>query len=116
LYRLEIKPLSVNDVWRGRRFKTPDYRAYEQHCFLILPNAVEIPEGRLELKIRFCLSSAGGDIDNPTKPILDILQKKYGFNDSRIYRLLIEKVITKKGGEFVEFSIGALPQAQEQAA
>jgi Holliday junction resolvase RusA-like endonuclease len=108
LHRIEIKPLSVNDVWRGRRFKTPDYKAYEQHCFLILPNAVEIPEGRLELKIKFGLSSAGGDIDNPTKPILDILQKKYGFNDSRIYRLAIEKVITKKGAEFIEFEINRM--------
>jgi Holliday junction resolvase RusA-like endonuclease len=108
LHRIEIKPLSVNKVWQGKRFKTPDYKAYEQFCMLSLPRAMEIPEGKLELKMRFGLSNAAADIDNPTKPILDILQKKYGFNDSRIYRLEIEKVKTEKGAEFFEFAINGM--------
>ena len=26
---IEIKPLSVNTAWKGRRFKTDAYKAYE---------------------------------------------------------------------------------------
>jgi len=34
--RVDIKPLSVNEAWRGRRFKTPEYRKYERDI-LTLP-------------------------------------------------------------------------------
>jgi len=33
------------------------------------------PEGNLNLTIKYGLSSVTSDIDNPTKPFLDILQK-----------------------------------------
>jgi Holliday junction resolvase RusA-like endonuclease len=45
------------------------------------------------------------DIDNPVKPILDIMQKKYNFNDSDIYALNLKKSIVSKGNEFIEFEI-----------
>ena len=28
--RVFIKPLSVNEAWRGRKFKTPKYKQYEK--------------------------------------------------------------------------------------
>lgn len=45
------------------------------------------------------------DIDNPTKLILDILQKRYGFNDKMIYELNLKKEIVKKGKEYFSFCI-----------
>ena len=36
--------------------------------------------------------------------VIDILSKKYGFNDNRIYQLFLTKQIVKKGNEFIEFS------------
>lgn len=103
--KLTIKPLSVNKVWAGRRFKTPAYKEYERELFYLLPKTLKLPEGKIDLKIKWGMSSRGGDIDNPAKPFIDVLQKKYGFNDSRIYRLTLEKSIVPKGLEYVEFDI-----------
>ena len=96
------KPLSVNRVWQGKRFKTAIYKNYEQTLIYCLPK-MEIPKGKLGLKVKFGFSSKKSDIDNPIKPLLDILQKRYGFDDSQIYKLNIEKVDVAKGKEFTEF-------------
>lgn len=103
--KINIRPLSVNDCWRGRRFKTPAYKAYEQEMFYLLPKKMVIPKGKLFVKIRWAFSSKASDIDNPIKPLLDILQKKYGFNDKMIYKLEVGKVDVKKGEEFIDFEI-----------
>ena len=105
--RLDIKPLSVNKVWQGRRFKTKDYKNYEIAVSSILPK-LDIPDGDLLLGIKFGFSSKASDVDNCAKPFIDILQKKYKFNDKRIYRLELEKEDVKKGDEFIEFDIKSI--------
>lgn len=102
--RIKIKPLTVNQAWKGRRFKTKDYKAYEQELWYLLPNQ-NIPKGKLDLEIDVAYSYKGSDIDNFLKPFLDVLQKKYIFNDSLIYRLNVEKKIVKKGQEYIDFKI-----------
>jgi Holliday junction resolvase RusA-like endonuclease len=103
--KINIKPLSVNQCWQGKRFKTPKYKQYEIELLLLLKSNLNIPKGRLSLLITFGLSSKLNDIDNGLKPFIDILQKKYGFNDRDIYKLEVEKVIVPKGKEFIEFEI-----------
>ena len=105
--RLDIKPLSVNEAWQGRRVKTKKYRDYEKAILLML-RPMTIPDGKLELYLKWGFSSAGSDWDNPIKPFQDCLQKKLLFNDNRVFRAVTEKVIVKKGFEFVEFEIKAL--------
>ena len=105
--RINVKPLSVNQVWQGKRFKTKKYKDYEKTVLSILPN-LKIPEGNLKLVLTFGFSSKLSDWDNPIKPLQDILQKKYNFNDSRVFKAEVEKVIVKKGKEFIEFSIESL--------
>ena len=106
--RVNIKALSVNKCWQGKRFKTPEYKKYEKILMLILPNNFVIPKGKFHLDVIFGLSSKLNDIDNGLKPFIDILQKKYGFNDRDIYKLTVEKIIVKKGTEFIDFKIKAL--------
>ena len=101
--RIDIKPLSVNDAYRGRRFKTPEYKQYEHDLMLLLPKELEIPEGKLQVHFKFGLSSKLADYDNPVKALQDIISMKYGFNDNRIYKGTTEKVDVKKGNEFIEF-------------
>ena len=72
----------------------------------LLP-AIEI-ESVHTLQIEFGLSNKASDIDNPVKPILDILQKKYGFNDRDIYELHIKKTIVSKGNEFISINFVSL--------
>ena len=102
--RIDYKPISVNTVWTGRRFKTPAYKKYERDILLLLPR-FKVPEGKLRIELIFGFSNVTSDIDNPIKPLLDILQKKYGFNDSRIYEMHVVKQVVKKKKEFIEFKI-----------
>ena len=102
--RIEIKPLSVNKAWQGRRFKTPEYKAYETELLYKLPN-FEIGKAELRLIIEVGFSNKSSDLDNICKPFQDILQKKLRFNDSQIYQLIMIKKIVKKGSEYIEFKI-----------
>lgn len=102
--RVDIKPISVNTVWQGRRYKTEAYKVYEEELMFKLPNK-KIPSGKLELIVKFGFSSKNADIDNPLKPFLDVLQKYYDFNDRRVYRLIVEKEDVKKGEEYIDFQI-----------
>ena len=110
--RVDIKPLSVNRAWQGRRFKTPEYKAYEQEMLLRLPIAdmTEIPDGDLLVCYEFGLSNILADWDNPVKPFQDILQKKYGFSDARIVEAHVKKVKVPKGAEYASFELIGIGQ------
>ena len=101
---IKIKPLSVNKVWQGKRFKTPAYKKYEREMMLLMPD-VEIPDGQLHVYYEFGFSSSASDIDNPIKPLQDILQKRYGFDDKRIRQLTVSKEKVKKGEEYLIYVI-----------
>ena len=102
---LNKKALSVNKVWQGRRFKTPIYKAYEKELLLTLPNLVIENLLDIKLSITFGYSNRLTDIDNGLKPLIDILQKKYNFNDRYINHLIVKKEIVKKGNEFILIKI-----------
>jgi Holliday junction resolvase RusA-like endonuclease len=105
--KISIKPLSVNEVSQGRRFKTQKYKKYESDVLMLLPS-LAIPEGRLYISLEFGFSNSQSDWDNPIKPFVDILQLKYQFNDNRIYKAEVIKTKVKKGGEFIRFDIRGL--------
>ena len=102
--KVNIKPLSVNDAWQGRRFKTDLYKQYEHDLAFLLPR-LKLPPPPYYIRYIFGVSNAASDFDNPVKPLTDILQKKYGFNDKHIMEAHIKKVIVPKGAEFFEFEI-----------
>ena len=104
---IKIKPISVNQCWQGRRFKTKLYKSFEIELLSKL-KPLEVPAGKLQIFIKFGLSSKNADWDNPIKPFQDILQKKDGFNDRNVYKAVVEKVDVKKGFEFIEFEIKSL--------
>lgn len=101
---INIKPMSVNEAYTGRRFKTDRYRAYADLVYWHLRTAL-VPSGKLKLTIDWYISNPGADVDNPAKPFIDILQKRYGFNDKNIYQLILTKKIISKGNERIEFKI-----------
>ncbi len=104
MIEIKIKPLSVNEAWQGRRFKTVKYDKYINDLLFILPR-IKLPDPPYSLLIEFGYSNVQSDIDNALKPFIDCLQKKYNFNDKLIYKLIVEKVIVKKGNEFINFEI-----------
>lgn len=101
---IKIKPLSINDAWQGKRYKTPEYKKFERDVSLQL-RSCKIPTGPLEIYLEWGFSNSGSDWDNPIKPFVDILQKKYGFNDNRIQLGHVKKTKVKKGEEFIKFHI-----------
>lgn len=108
MIKIDIKPLSVNEAWKGRRFKSDKYKEYENALMYMLPRKYTIPEGDLQITFKFGFSSPLSDWDNGIKTTQDILQKKYGFDDRRIFEGRVKKEIVKKGKEYVEFEITSL--------
>lgn len=106
--RVNVKPLSVNDAWKGKRYKSDEYIAYQTKLLYILPRLVIIPDPPFEIHFKFGFSSSSSDWDNPVKPLQDILSKKYGFNDKLIKRAVVETESVKKGNEYFEFEIKTL--------
>jgi len=106
MYFLKIKPLSVNKLYQGRRFATPELTKYKRDVGLLLPN-LRVPQGRLRVKYHFGISKRT-DGENCIKAFTDILAEKYGFNDNKIYSWEVVKTDVKAGGEFIEFSIEQL--------
>ncbi len=105
MIKINIKPLSVNEAWKGRRYKTNKYKKYHIDCNLLLPGFLVIPKGDLQIYLEWGLSNFGGDWDNPIKPIVDIISMRYGFNDNRIIEGKVRKVKVKKGNEYIKFKI-----------
>ena len=104
MHKIDIKPLSVNAAWQGKRYKTKEYQSYERAVMFMLPK-LKLPEPPFILTLEFGFSSQLADLSNPIKLFEDILQKKYGFNDKEIFKIVATKVHTKKGNEFINFKI-----------
>lgn len=107
MVRLNIKPLSLNSAYRGRRFTTPALSSYKQAIGLLAPKMTQIwsSTSKLEAYYLFGMSSKASDVDNCIKCLQDALAETYGFNDKKIYRVTAEKVDVKVGEEFVAFEI-----------
>lgn len=104
MIKLNIKPLSVNEVWKGKRYKTKKYKQYERDVSFQLTK-FKLPEPPFLIYFEFGVSSKLADIDNPVKPFMDILQKKYGFDDRDVYEMMLKKVDVKKGNEYIKWHI-----------
>jgi Holliday junction resolvase RusA-like endonuclease len=105
---IRIKPLSINECSQGRRFKTAKYEQYERDCIWLLP-PITLPEPPYHISYIFGVSNMQQDVDNPIKPIQDILQKKYRFNDNLVHSITASKVKVKRGSEFISFLITTSP-------
>jgi Holliday junction resolvase RusA-like endonuclease len=100
----KIKPLSVNQCWQGKRFKTQIYKNYESELLYTLPAQI-LPSPPYEIFIEIGFSNKASDLDNVMKPLLDILQKKYGFNDKEIYKMDLTKLLVPKGEEYFKIKM-----------
>jgi len=105
MIKINIKPLSVNRAYKGRRFLTENLKAYQKELQIILPKELKIDFSKLSIFYEFGFSSKASDVDNPVKIITDILAENYGFNDKQIYEIYIKKTIVKKGKEYIKFKI-----------
>jgi Holliday junction resolvase RusA-like endonuclease len=104
-FRINEKPLSVNEAWKGKRFKTQAYKDYEKSILIRMPKKSIDKKEMLRVEFFFGFSSVASDLDNPVKLLLDVAQKKFGFDDKQVFEMNIRKCIVKKGEEFIEIGI-----------
>lgn len=102
---INIKPLSTNRLFQGRRFRTRAYDVYKVDVLYLLGAWMPTIYPKMTLHMRVGLSSKNADLDNTLKAFQDILQAKYKFNDSHIYRINAEKTDVAKGSEFIEVEL-----------
>ena len=109
---IPYKPLSINQAWQGKRYRTPLYTKF----------AIDV--GRLIQRIRpqkpapdapvfahyvWGFSNSQSDIDNPVKPFQDVLFDTWQMKakDHQVQFMIIEKAKAKKGQEFIGFHVDA---------
>lgn len=102
--RLDIKALSVNSAWKGRRFRSDAYKKYQVAVKSQLP-PLQLPPPPYKLSLVFGFSSKASDADNGVKCLQDIIAEHYNFNDKLITELHIKKELVPKGAEFITFNI-----------
>lgn len=108
LNQIFVKPMSVNEVWQGKRFKTKAYDIWREQILLLLPRRVNdhfVGNNKMVLMVEFGVSSKTADLDNLLKPFIDCLQIRYGFDDRQIYRIGATKRYVPKGSEFIRFDL-----------
>lgn len=83
---IPIKPLSVNQAWAGRRFKTPLYKQYEKDIYRLLPIGQYDMNCKEEVYVVYVFYFSAyvlSDNVNPEKLITDILVKRQYLKDDR---------------------------------
>lgn len=98
-FKLDIKALSVNGAWQGKRYKSKGYKQYTEDVakLLMVAKVKPVQEGRLQVTYRFYMKNhKTADNDNPIKPLQDILVSCGVIKDDRfIYRTIAEKIPSK---------------------
>lgn len=102
---LFIKPLSVNEAFKGRRFHTKKHKHWSAKINEMLPKSFVVPKPPFEIYLKFGFSSSASDWDNCIKQCQDSIAGKYKFNDKLIKRGVVETEIVKKGEEYFKFSL-----------
>ena len=105
---INIKPLTVNQAWQGKKFKSPAYKQFSNDIAWLLPRNGKAPSGPIEVYYKFFLKHhATTDFDNLIKPLQDQLVQNFIIEDDRfIYKAIIEKIPSDK--DYIEVTFKEL--------
>ena len=103
--RIDIKPLSVNVGYTGRRWKTKEHREWERSMLFLLPRNLYLPKPPYKIFLKFGFSSGSSDWDNGIKFCCDVIANKYGFNDKLIRAGNVDTEIVPSMQEYIEFEL-----------
>lgn len=108
MIKINIKPLSVNKAFKGRRFHTKEHKEWISKVISLLPPKKDIDFPLLppyQIYLKFGFSSRASDWDNCIKQVQDCLADRYNFNDKLIRRGVVDTEIVPKGKEYFTFKI-----------
>lgn len=72
---IPIKPITVNQAWKGEKYKTPKYKQWRQDVCCLVPRRKKLIKWcKIELDFYIKYYSMT-DVDNLIKPTLDALQE-----------------------------------------
>ncbi len=94
---IELKPISINEAFQGKRFKTKKCKDFENDFMLLAPKRKMI-KGRVEVKYKFYMKNhSRADYDNVIKVVQDlIVECGYIEDDRKIYKATIYKIPSDK--------------------
>lgn len=94
-----------------KKIRSPEYDTYERWLSMLLPKLPNFPAGsRLRIDYVFWFKTDASDVDNPIKPLQDIVSKQYWFNDNKIAYITSRKYIVSPGDEFLQIIVTELPK------
>ena len=107
MFELPLKAVSVNEAYKGRRFKTEKHKLFRDKVDILL-RTFDLPE--LAPKKEFFLvytfyTSTNSDVDNLIKITQDAICTCIGVDDRYLGGLYARKVKVKKGQERIKFDI-----------
>ena len=112
--RVNLKPVSVNAAWQGRRYKTPLYNDFEEAMLWEL-KSLRPPkvEGDYEIHFTFHLRNAvRSDLSNFIKTTEDIIVKSGMVTDDRLcWHMVVDKV--KSDTNFIDFEIKPINRSKD---
>jgi Holliday junction resolvase RusA-like endonuclease len=91
--KLDMGPLSNNKAWKGRHFKTREYKQFESDIIKILPPSREV-RSKSEVFVHYVyhLKSYGlSDTANMEKTLTDMLVKRGYLLDDRYIRAIYQR-------------------------
>ena len=107
MFQINTKPLSQNQAWKGKVYKSKAYKDYEQ---IIKVHLMTFKLPRIRPNTPFYLFLEFGtpryqDCSNSIKLAEDIICRHLGVNDNYVMAIFSRKVITKKQDSYIRFNI-----------
>ena len=107
MFSVDIKALSINEGYKGRKFKTSVHKLFKDRMDIAL-RKMDLP--KLRPKEDFFINyifytSTNSDVDNLIKLTQDAICEKLGIDDRYLSGLHARKVKVKKGQERIKFDI-----------
>lgn len=107
--KLQVNPLSVNKAWRGRHFKTPEYKSFERDVAIMLPfdTSKHSKEEIFVHYIYYIKNYSLADTANMEKTLTDMLVNRGYISDDRYIRAIYQRKEKTDGPEYIEIIIEA---------
>jgi|TARA_Y100000296_G_scaffold86818_1_gene128000 Holliday junction resolvase RusA-like endonuclease len=101
-----IRPITINQAWCGRKFKTPRYKKWREEMGWLVKGKGKVKWCNIELEFHI-KHFATTDVDNLIKPVLDALEEG-GVIENDKYVVSVKATKYKSSNERIIISLHEL--------